>query len=135
MNDNHEYKVLFNAAASDTIGDAMYVKGRQHLILDLGATGISGESCVVKVQASSQEDKPTFSSASTPTNSWDHIEVIDLESGDPIDGTTGITVNADGTARYELQSNGATWVNIVISSTSGTFNLFAKVDAYNNSKV
>lgn len=135
MNDNHEYKVLYNTTAADGVGDAMYVKGRRHLILELGASGISGESCVVKIQASSQEDRPTFSSAASPTNSWAYIQVIDLEDGSAIDGTTGITVNADGLNRYEIQSNGATWVDIIISATSGTFTLFARLDAYNESKV
>jgi len=121
------YKILYNAAAADGIGSAMLTKDLRHLVLTLAALGISGESCVVKVQGSDSEAMPTFSSAASITNDWEYIQVIDLESGDAIDGATGITVNADGVNRYELQSNLTQWVNIIISTTSGTFNLYAKL--------
>lgn len=126
------YKILYNATAADGIGSAMLVKYHRHITLQISASGISGESCIVKAQISNSEAMPDFSAAATPDNSWDYVVINDLQSGDDIVGDTGATIDANGVREFELQTNAAKWINIEISSTSGTFTLKVEANADNN---
>ena len=43
---------------------------------------------VIKFVASKQESKPDFNSAVSTTNRWQYVQVIDLSTGNPVDGST-----------------------------------------------
>lgn len=75
----------------------------------------------IRFVASDQNDIPDFSSASTSTNQWEYIQVVDLQDGASIDGDTGIPYSAAAaeTRSVEFNTNAKRWVGAVISGASG----------------
>ena len=125
---------ILNAVAATGVGAAMYVKDYRHIVLELSTSGIGGgESATVKFAAANSETSPTFSAAQSSSNIWDYIQVIDLEDGSAIDGDTGVTITgANDVRRFEIQSNGATWINAEITAVTGTVAVSVAGSAYLN---
>lgn len=74
----------------------------------------------VKFVASFMKDTPDFSAASTTENDWHYVEVIDVVTGTPIDGTTGVSVAAGVlTGAYQLNVDGAYHVGAILSGVTG----------------
>ena len=73
------------------------------------------------------EDAPTFGSAQSASNIWDHIQIKDLEDGSTIDGDTGFTVaGADDYRMFEVNTNGLTWITAnVTAKTEGEVTVIA----------
>lgn len=115
-------------------GAPMNVQGKQHAIIEVSTLGVgAGESVTLKFAAANSETCPAFGSAQSTTNKWDYIQVIDLEDGSAIDGDTGITISAaDDVRRFEVQSNGANWINVIVTSVTGTLAVSASGSAFLN---
>lgn len=110
-------ELILDALADDGIGTPIHVEDFRHLILSLATA--SSANMVIKFQGSIQQEKPDFSAAQSVSNMWDYIEVKDLEDGASIDGDTGITLSGTDDFRlFEMNVNGLTWINAVISSHS-----------------
>lgn len=75
---------------------------------------------------------PDFSATQSKDNSWDYIQVIDLEDGSAIDGDTGISpAGTDDHRQFEANINGIDWINAIITAwTAG--NVTVRVVLYNN---
>lgn len=103
--------------AADGIGTAILVADFLTTVLELNTTGSAN--LVLKFQVSYQKERPDFAAAQSPTNRWDYVDVVDLEDGSSIDGDTGITLSGtDANRVLEVNTNGARWVNAIISSYS-----------------
>lgn len=75
----------------------------------------------IKFVKSNQDSIPDFSAAVSSTNQWEYVEVVDLNDGSAIDGTTGVSLAATTTRSFEFNNNTAQWVGIVCTAyTSGT---------------
>lgn len=64
-------------------------------------------------------DLPDFGSAQSETNDWEYVEVIDLSTGNPIDGATGTTVVPNDDRSFEFNTNGAAWIGAIWTSPTG----------------
>lgn len=69
-----------------------------------------------KFVVSDQESEPDFAAAATATNQWAYCEVVDLNDGSAIDGSTGVALAATTTRRFEYNSNSSKWIGIVCSA-------------------
>lgn len=105
------------------IGRNIFVDDFRHCILSLD--GDSNANMTVKFQGSTgksvddPDDAPDFSAAQARDNSWDYIEVYDLESGSAIDGDTGVAQAGTNDHRmFEVNINGISWLNAIITAYS-----------------
>lgn len=98
------------------VGNAIFVRDFRTCVLTFDTDGGGDAALTVKFQGSLSEAVPDFSAAQSSTNQWDYIEVVDLESGSGIVGTTGIAVaTADDNRQVEANINGMQWINAIIS--------------------
>lgn len=125
-------RTIFSSAASASTGLVLSVEDFKHIIFQLATDGGADAALTVKFQGSVSDEAPIFSAAKSATNHWDYIQVIDLDTGDPIDGATGFSVaTADAYKNLEANINGLKWVCATITArTQGELTLKAK--AYNN---
>ena len=108
---------IFNAATAASTGLEQLVEDYRHLILALHTA--DSANFTIKIQGSISQDKPDFSAAQTPANSWDYIEIKDLEDGTAIDGDTGVAAaGTDDHRLFEVNSNGLRWLSATITARS-----------------
>jgi hypothetical protein len=112
------------------IGNNIYCEDFRHVIFSLD--GYSDNNCTVKFVGSVAETCPDFSAAQAYDNPWDYIEVYDLEDGSAIDGDTGVVQAGTNDHRlFELNINGLTWVNAIITAWSAG-NVTVKAKLFND---
>lgn len=76
--------------------------------------------CTIKFYESNQEARPDLSQAASSSNQYSTVQVIDLESGAPIEGDTGVVYagSSDGQHMYEMNTNANRWVGIKMTARS-----------------
>jgi hypothetical protein len=116
------------AKAALGIGSAKLVEDFKTVIMQL--SGITTPTATIKFQVSYADEMPDFNAAQSVSNPWDYIEVVDLQDGTVIDGDTGVAFTGSADFRqFELNTNGARWVNAVITAyTAGAYTV--KMKAY-----
>ncbi len=123
---NQDPTKILDGATTNGIGRPLFVEDFNAITLSLHTTGSAA--ATVKFQVSYQKTMPDFSAAQSPTNSWDFAKVLDIEDGASIDGDTGVVLSGtDDNRNFNLDVDGATWINAIISGRSaGVFHLTAK---------
>lgn len=132
---NREKKIILSADTANGVGNDFLVTDYQNIVISLDATVGAGEAVTIKVQGSlaDSDNVPDFSASQSATNQWDYVQVIDLEDGTTINGDTGITITgADDNRQIEINVNGLNWVNLELSSITGTIAVTAVAQAYSN---
>lgn len=91
----------------------------QHAIISINTDGGGDAAMTVKLVGSIQDTMPDFAEAQSASNSYDYIEMIDLQDGSSLDGDTGFVVaTADDHRLFEANINGLKWLSVV--PTAGT---------------
>ena len=111
---------ILDAIGASGAGNPVNVKDFRHIMIEVVMVGFTG---TIKFAGSfKQASPPDISSAKSLTNPWDTVQIKDLQSNTAIDGDTGVTGSATtDVTQYEINSNGFTWVNAILSSvTAGT---------------
>jgi len=127
-----DYKThtILNAVAATGVGNSILIADYMHIILEAAFTSAT---IVIKFQGSISETCPDFSGTQASSNTWDYVEVIDLQDGSSISGDTGITNSgASSDVRlFELNINGLRWFNVSVTTfTAGTVTV--KATTFNN---
>ena len=106
-------------------GRVIFTDGFEHIQLAIDTA--NNGNFTLKVQGSNSEDAPDFNAAQTAINSWDYIDIVDLEDKGSIDGDIGVSVaGTDDHRMFEINVNALRWTTIVITAwTAG--NLDAKL--------
>lgn len=65
---------------------------------------------------SAADQYPVFTNADSQTNPWSYLQIVDLNTGNFIPGTTGVAIATAGTYKYEINVNEIRWMGIEISS-------------------
>lgn len=133
MQRSSAYKILASAKAINGVGEAMLVEDFRNIELEI--TNVGAGSITLKVQGSQRgiiTDTIDFSAASTPANPWIYVQSINLSTGNPIDGATGISLTGSVTYLLEVNTNGMAQVNIELSGVSGTVSVTVRAKAYSN---
>lgn len=103
------------------VAKTIYARDFRNAIFDVVSAASADQ--VIKFVASKQEDKPDFNSAVSATNRWQYVQAIDLNNGNPIDGTTGYTFAGVESKQFELNLNGEYWVGLyLVSGSAGSIN-------------
>ena len=73
----------------------------------------------IKVLGSISEDAPDFSVASSPTNRYTELQMVNLENGNPINGSDGLSyTGTDNGFAFEANVNAMSWIALEISGYS-----------------
>jgi len=130
MRNTSDLITIFNAKNADGAGLSFLCEDFETVMLQLGTTGSAN--MTVKFQGSLSDTCPDFSAAQSPTNHWNYIAVIDLQSGSAVTGNTGVAFSAaDANRQYEANVSGMKWICAIISSWSAGY-LTLKVKGLNN---
>lgn len=111
-------QTILDAAASLISGRAVLAQDFKTAVFSFATAGTA--TLTVKFQGSNEEVCPDFAAVQSPTNMWDYIEVIDLQSGTSIAGDTGIAVaGADDFRNIEANCNGMRWLCATVTARTG----------------
>lgn len=98
-------------------GNAILVDDFRHCVIAVHTANSANGT--LKFAGSIAEDAPNFAAAQSAANSYDFIEVKDLEDGSAIDGDTGIApAGTDDHRLFEANINGIRWLNARITAIS-----------------
>ena len=62
---------------------------------------------------------PTFSSSASATNAWDYIQAVNLNTGVPVNGSTGIVyTGTDSVSLYEVNTNALDFLTVTVTAYS-----------------
>ena len=95
----------------------------------------AGATATVKVYGSDTiAARPLLSAVTSATNLYVPIETINRDTGDVIDGTTGIAYigAATNNQSYAINTDGLTWVGVKMTARAAG-SVIVKVDMYDNS--
>ncbi len=142
MGRNLQNGVIFNAVGPAATGTAANVEDYEHVTIAYATDGGTVGS-TVKFQASigkgiltssaneANYDKPDFSAAASVTNHWIYVDTVDLITGTPLDGGTGVVVSSATYKLFSLNVSGIKWLNATITArTDGEVTIFWK--GFNN---
>lgn len=124
-----EYTIM--SAKSDTgIGNNILVQDFRHCVISVNTA--SNANGTLKFQGAIAEAAPDFAAAQSASNSWDYVEVKDLQDGSAIDGDTGLApAGTDDNRMFEVNINGLRWLNSRITAISAG-NFTVKVRLFND---
>jgi len=109
---------IMTAKAANGSGITIPVWEYRNCIVSIGTSGTS--TLTAKCQWAIGESSPTFSSAATPTNMRDYVEMYDLEDWSAVDGDTWFAVAwADDVKQYEININALDFVTFIVSWYTG----------------
>ncbi len=120
---NNSQRTVISAAATTT-GSSVGVKDFQFVNWTLATQSASG---TVTFACSMADSAPDFSVVKSVTNTWDVVDVIDLEDGASIDGDTGIVLaNSTDVRQLQIRDANFRWCTAVLSPwTAGTTTVLA----------
>lgn len=117
---------VFRSKSSTGIGNWIDVESFRHITASLDFDGDANLTvkCVGSIgkgsatSSSTMDDAPTPTSAQSDENSYDYIEMIDLQSGSDINGDTGIVVTGVDHRLLNINTDGLKWVTFYITARS-----------------
>lgn len=131
MRDANKF-IIMDAKADAGIGNTMDVTDYRTITVSIVATGVTGgDGVTIKCQGSIQ-DTVDFSSTASATNAWDNVQIIKLLDATAIDGDDGLVLTADLVGLYEINTNGLTRLNFILSGISGSVAVTIKAVAFTN---
>ena len=128
------YNTLFSASGVDGYSLPLNVADFRHILADIASASMGlGGTLTVRFQGSIGKEAPTFSSAASSTNRWSYVELIDTNTGETIQGDTGVTISgSDDLKKVELNVNGLDWICAQISGYNAPGNVTVFVGAMAN---
>ena len=95
------------------------------LAIDTGVTS----TLTVKLVGSIQDTPPDFAAPQSPTNQWDYVQMLDLDTSTEVDGNVGIPLAAATLHKmYEANINGVRWLAAILpAGTAGDITVKARL--------
>lgn len=119
-------------AAATATGPGNTIKGTLHKICQLTVSGADTPTATFKVQVCDGSVEPDFNAASSPSNPWTYAQLVDLDTGDFYDGSTGYSFTGSAEVkRFEINTNAFDFATVNITSyTDGEITATARL--FNN---
>lgn len=113
------YPKAFNAVTvTGNNGKAFFA--RDFRICDLIVRGGGNGTFTIRVQGAIGENPPDFTQASSTTNQWSFVQLVNTDTGATIAGSTGyVQSGTDATVGLEANINRMDWIAIQATMTSG----------------
>jgi len=106
-----------SAKATTGVGNTIPCSDFRNAIVTIASA--SSASLTIKCQGAMGNSAPTFSSASSASNPWDYVQMIDLQDGSAINGDTGIVFSGtDDVRQFEVNTNALDYLNFSITARS-----------------
>ena len=129
MKDFKEYTIL-DAADATGAGKTIFCEDFTHAIISVNTA--SSANLTLKIAGSIAETAPNFAAAQSVANSFDYLQIKDLEDGSSIDGDTGIApAGTDDHRLFEVNINAIRYLTAVVTARSAG-SVTVKVRLYNN---
>jgi hypothetical protein len=129
MRDYKTYTIL-DAKAATGAGITIPCDDFTHAIISLNTA--SSANLTVKFAGSIADTAPVFTDAQSVSNSFDYIQVKDIEDGSAIDGDTGIApAGTDDQRMFEVNINALRYLTAVVTALAAG-SVTVKVRLYNN---
>ena len=136
MSNNVSYKILTAKAAT---GQSTLIPVSDFNNITFVTVSAAGSTLTYKFQGAIEipglgSGAPVdFGAASTITNPWDYVDVIDLEDAASIDGDTGVALTTTAeTRQFTVNVEGLDYVSIDITARSaGSLTAFVALYNYN----
>ena len=134
MRDASPLLMVMNSKTTTGVGNYINVEGYRHLtaFIAFGNAPIMSIACCGSIgkggSDGTQDESPDMTAAQSYKNSWDYIEMIDLESGSDINGDAGIEANAADLRIVNINTDGLKWLNFrVLTATAGAVTVQCKL--------
>ncbi len=129
MRDFKEYTIM-DGKTTTGVGNVIYCEDFTHAIVSFNTSGSAN--CSVKFAGSIASAAPNFSAAQSPSNSFDYVQLKDLEDASSVDGDTGLTLaGTDDQRLFEVNVNALTYFTANITAISAGA-VTIKVKLYTN---
>lgn len=110
-------KTLVSAQAATGIGAIQPFLVSDYSKITVSIESAATASLTVKCKGSIGETAPTFTSAAAVTNPWTPIQMINLDSGLSVDGSTGVVLTGtDICNMYEVNVSNLDWLAFDITA-------------------
>ncbi len=115
------YTVL-DAKAATGVGVTIPVRDFRNCVIAIGTA--SSANLTVKCKgavalANSDYTAPDFSAAQTVANNWSYVQMVDLNDGTPVTGSTGfVAAGTDAFKLYEVNVNGLDFITLDVTARS-----------------
>lgn len=111
------FYTVMSAKAATGIGNVLYCSDFRNAIVTISTTGSAN--MTIKCQGSIGQNSPTFTSAASPTNQWDYVQMVDLQDGNPVNGDTGVVLTGtDDTRTFEVNTNALDYITFNVTARS-----------------
>lgn len=129
MRDYKSYTIL-DAKATTGAGNIIPCDDFTHAIVSVNTA--SSANLTLKFAGSIADTAPVFTDAQSVSNSFDYIQIKDLEDGSSIDGDTGFApAGTDDHRLFEININALKYLTAVVTARSAG-NVTVKIRLYNN---
>lgn len=106
---------IMSAKAATGIGNTIYCSDFRNAIVTIATTGSAN--MTIKCQGAIGNTAPTFSSASSVTNPWDYVQMVDLQDGNFLAGDTGMVLTGtDDVRQFEVNINALDYINFNVTA-------------------
>jgi hypothetical protein len=112
-------KQMFTATAAGLVFPGILVSDFQHITVNAYYSNTA--SYTFRFKASDADARPDFTAASTATNPWNYVQVVNDDTGSAVTGSTGVVISANGNGQFSVNTNNIKWLCIHIETyVSGT---------------
>lgn len=88
-------------------------------VISIAIHGKTSPDLTIKLVGSTSEVCPDFTTTQGEDNSWDYIQMVDLQSGSQINGDTGLVFSGSADDRnFEANVNALRWVALRVTAYS-----------------
>jgi hypothetical protein len=127
---NYQTYTILDAKAATGSGITIPCDDFTHAIISFHTA--SSANLTVKFAGSIADTAPDFAAAQSVSNSFDYVQVKDLEDGTAIDGDTGVTLaGTDDNRLFEVNINALKYLNAIVTARAAG-SVTVKVRLYNN---
>ena len=120
---------LLNAATADAVSASMLVSDWANYAFEIFANGTP--TGTIKIKGSLQMDVD-FTAASTPSNRWVYVNLVDADSGSAVAGSTGIVIAGSNTTKI-VEVNGSHFTKLAAELTGRSAGSFTVIGTASNS--
>ena len=110
-----------NAQSTAGVGLIVNCRDFKNIVVSIGSTGSANATvkCLGAIALNDTSNPPDFSATPTVSNAWDHLQMINLQDGTTVNGSTGVVFSGtDFIQQYSVNSSILDYVTFRITARS-----------------
>jgi hypothetical protein len=106
-----------SAQATTGIGNSIYVGDFRNAVVTISSA--SSANFTIKCVGGISQEIPDFTATASTANPWTFVQMVDLNDGLPVTGSTGVVATGTDIVRtFEVNVNALQWINFNITARS-----------------